>query len=152
MAERIRANVAASQRASASSKFDAWAKTFSPSQLPSRASVAFEARLPKSMYPGVPARNHFREANTQLLRAMDADSGFAKMMDGLIPGIRNQLVNPRSISTKPPKGWTWHHAVGEGRMQLIPSIHHWDSNLWPILHPPVNGQMKGGMSIWGGGY
>lgn len=100
------------------------------------------------MYPDVAARLHFREANTQLLRAMDSDAGFAQMMDDLIPGIRGQLELSRSISTRPPGGWTWHHAVEEGVLQLVPSKQHWDSVLWRILHP----DNRGGMSIWGGGY
>ena len=30
------------------------------------------------MYPGVSAGKHFQEANTQVLRAMDADAAFAR--------------------------------------------------------------------------
>ena len=43
------------------------------------------------MYPGVSAGKHFQEANTQVLRAMDADAAFARSMDDLIPGIRGML-------------------------------------------------------------
>lgn len=42
--------------------------------------MAFEAKLPSSMYPGVAARKHFQEANRQLLDAMNGDAGLAKMV------------------------------------------------------------------------
>ncbi len=100
------------------------------------------------MYPGVSAGKHFQEANTQLLKAMDADAGFANMMDDLIPGVRGMLERARSVSRKPPTDWTWHHSIDEGILHLVPSVQHWDPSLWKLLHP----NNKGGMSIWGGGY
>jgi len=112
------------------------------------ASVAFEVKLPTSMYPGVSVGKHFQEANTQLLRAMDSDPVFATMMNDLIPGVQGQLTKPRSVSRKSPTDWTWHHATDEGIMQLVPSVQHWDPSLWWMLHPGN----RGGMSIWGGGY
>lgn len=147
--QRVLANLDASKQVRESSRFDSWAFTFDPLRMPrNAASTAFEARLPSSMYPDVAARLHFREANSQLLRAMDADAGFAQMMDDLIPGIRGQLELPRSISTRAPHGWTWHHADEAGLLQLVPSNQHWDPVLWRILHP----DNKGGMAKWGGGY
>ena len=110
--------------------------------------MAFEAKLPSSMFPGVAARKHFQEANRQLLDAMNADAGLAKMMDNLIPGEKGMLQRPRSISAKPPTDWTWHHSVDEGVMMLVPSKQHWHPDIWSILHPGN----RGGMSIWGGGY
>ena len=105
------------------------------------------------MYPGVSAGKHFQEANTQVLRAMDADAAFARSMDDLIPGIRGMLERPRSVFRKPPTDWTWHHSVDEGVLQLTPSVQHWDPKLWQLLHPKqADGYSRGGMSIWGGGY
>ena len=43
-------------------------------------SVAYEVRLAANPYPGVSRGTHFREANNALLKAMESDSEFSKMM------------------------------------------------------------------------
>jgi hypothetical protein len=144
--QQVLANLENSRIARRSSGFREWADVFDPSRMPDEPWVAFEATLPSSMYPDVPARRHFQETNTQLLRAMD--SGEVVFSGGMERSIRQQLVKPRSTSAKPPMGWTWHHAINEGKLWLVPSKQHWSEELWPVLHPGN----KGGMSIWGGGY
>lgn len=112
-------------------------------------SVAFEANLPKSMYPGVSAQKHFQEANRQLLSYLKVDTKFANMIEELIPNIQTTLVRPRSISRNPPKDWTWHHHPDKpGVLQLVPFEQHYSPLLWTIFHPGN----KGGMHNWGGGY
>jgi hypothetical protein len=73
-------------------------------------------------------------------------------IEGMVGRVRQQLLRPRSISDDAPAGWTWHHAVAEGELWLTPSRQHWDSRLWSVLHPVIDGKNRGGMSIWGGGY
>lgn len=109
-------------------------------------SVAYQTLLGGSSYPGVSRAAHFQEANANLLREMNEDERFAQDMDCLIPGLRDQLQGPRTVSRRPPKGWTWHHATQEGVMQLVPRIQHQASGpLQQLFHP--GGQ--GGFNIWG---
>jgi RHS repeat-associated protein len=109
-------------------------------------SVAFEAKLPQGAYPGRSRAFHYQEANRTLVNAIDADPEFAKGMDELIPGVRQQLVGSKGgIATTPPKGWTWHHAGEEGIMQLVPTRQHQAPELRELFHPGG----KGGYAIWG---
>ena len=110
-------------------------------------SVAVETRLAASSYPGISRAAHFQEANANLLNQMNADVGFATLMDDLIPGIRGQLAGPRGgISRQAPSGWTWHHASEPGVMQLVPRVQHQaPGNIQNLLHEGG----RGGYAIWG---
>ncbi|MFS8101768.1 DUF6531 domain-containing protein [Lentzea alba] len=112
-------------------------------------SVAYEMNLPTSAYPGKSREHHFKLANTDLVNAMDNDPAFGKMMENLIPGLRNNLVGPRGgISDKSPAslGWTWHHHADAGRMQLVPKVQHKAKGaLQGLFHPGG----VGGFKIWG---
>lgn len=109
-------------------------------------STAFRTKLPSDTYPGGSYAQHFRAANKALVDVMVASPEFAKMMDELIPGIRNQLVGPRGgISPLSPEGWVWHHNVETGIMDLVPKGQHTPGSIfWNTLHP--NG--VGGMATW----
>lgn len=62
---------------------------------------------------------------------MGADPEFANSMEELIPGINRAL----DIGRVPP-GWTWHHAVDPGIMQLVPVEQHTAGSIfWDTLHP-----------------
>jgi len=77
---------------------------------------------------------------------MDSNAAFSQSVEGLIPGLRYQLVGPRSISRGAPTGWTWHRAAEPGVMQLVPRIQHTvPGNLQQLFHPGG----VGGYSIWG---
>ena len=77
---------------------------------------------------------------------MDSDAAFSQSMENMIPGLRDQLVGPRSISRGPPTDWTWHHATEPGVMQLVPRIQHTaPGDLQQLFHPGG----FGGYSIWG---
>ncbi|WP_198680497.1 RHS repeat-associated core domain-containing protein [Lentzea terrae] len=109
-------------------------------------SVAFEVQLKKTSYPGITREDHFQEANTMLLEAMDSDPAFATAMDDLIPGLRDQLSGPRAVSRKSPLNWTWHHALEPGLLQLVPRVQHKAAgNLQKLLHPG----RSGGFKKWG---
>lgn len=77
---------------------------------------------------------------------MDLDPAFASAMEDLVPGIRSQLIGPRSISRAPPASWTWHHAAEPGVMQLVPRAQHTASGPFQDLFHPGG---VGGYSIWG---
>lgn len=112
-------------------------------------SVAYETRLPRSAYPGRSRGHHFKEANRNLAAAMDADPAFGQLMESMIPGLRKAIVGPRGgISRRSPTslGWTWHHHVDPGRMQLVPTVQHEAGGaLQRLFHPGG----VGGFSIWG---
>ncbi len=110
-------------------------------------SVGFRAHLGRSSYPGKSRASHFREANRDLLRALDEDPVWAGRMETMIPGLRDQLANAGgTVARKPPTGWTWHHAADEGAMELVPSIQHTaPGRLQQLLHPSG----RGGYSRWG---
>ncbi|MEO3781403.1 polymorphic toxin-type HINT domain-containing protein [Micromonospora sp. B11E3] len=109
-------------------------------------SVAYETQLSPSSYPGVSRGRHFQEANANLLADMDADPEFDRMMESIIPGLRSQLAGPRAVSRRPPAGWTWHHHVDVGRMQLVPLGQHTGANPFQDLFHPGG---VGGYEIWG---
>ncbi|MGW0736274.1 DUF6531 domain-containing protein [Streptomyces sp. NPDC002851] len=110
-------------------------------------SVAYETYIPAQFFPGRSRGAHFQEANRALVREMDASPDFARMMDNLIPGIRDELVGPRGgISRRSPTDWTWHHAANPGQMQLVPRVQHSAAGrLQELFHPGG----VGGYSIWG---
>ncbi|MFS8070577.1 MAG: HNH endonuclease [Byssovorax sp.] len=48
-----------------------------------------------------------------------------------------------------PAGWTWHHAVEPGVLQLVPRSQHVTGSAWQsLLHPGG----AGGMVLWGSRY
>jgi hypothetical protein len=100
-------------------------------------SVAFRTELPEDAYPGLSRGAHFQIADRQLLQAMNDDPEFADMMEELSPGIRDELTRPSGgISRSSPAGWTWHHAMDEGVMELVPRIQHQASGpIQKVLHP-----------------
>jgi hypothetical protein len=92
---------------------------------------------------------HFREANQNLLDAMNGDSEFNDMMESIIPGIRNRITGPggRAVDESPSDlGWTWHHHVDPGRMQLVPVGQHTAGGPFAGLFHPGG---RGGFAIWG---
>lgn len=101
---------------------------------------------PGTAYPGKPRGFHFQQANRQLIEAMDADPGFAQQIESLIPGVRGQLVKPRSFSREPPTDWAWHHHADTGVLELVPRVQHEAAGrLQQLFHPGG----RGGMNIWG---
>nr|WP_246385189.1 hemagglutinin repeat-containing protein [Gluconacetobacter asukensis] len=107
-------------------------------------SVAFEAKLGPTSYPGVSRGAHFQEANEALLQAMEGDANFAQDMQDL--GISLQRSPTGRSPRTSPTDWTWHHAEAPGTMQLVPRSQHAPGSIFQdVLHP--NGQ--GGYSIWG---
>jgi hypothetical protein len=75
---------------------------------------------------------------------MKTDAEFAKTMEDLIPGISDFLKNtPRRSPTL--LGWTWHHNIETGVMELVPYSQHTSPLFQSLFHPGG----KGGMSIWG---
>lgn len=107
-------------------------------------SVAFETKLSGSSYPGFSRARHFQEANTNLLKSIESNEQFSKMMECL--GI-NVKRTPTGLAPRvPPAGWTWHHAQEIGTMQLVPRTQHTPGSIyWKTLHP----KGQGGYSIWG---
>ena len=110
-------------------------------------SVAFRTVLPEDAYPGLSRGAHFQAANRQLLQAMNDDPEFASMMEAMSPGIGDSLVGPGGgISRNSPAGWTWHHSMDEGVMELVPRIQHQAPGpIQDLLHPGG----VGGYSQWG---
>ena len=109
-------------------------------------SVAFETELSPTSYPGVSRYMHFKEANTALDAAMNADADFAATMDQL--GISVPRSPSGSILGTSPENWVWHHDTEAGIMQLVPKSQHPNipgGIFWETMHPGGNG----GFSIWG---
>jgi RHS repeat-associated protein len=112
-------------------------------------SVAYETRLSPNSYPGLTRGAHFREANQNLLDAMDSDADFDNLMESIIPGLRNRIqgAGGRAADESPSDlGWTWHHHVDPGRMQLVPMGQHSAGGAFRALFHPGG---RGGFSIWG---
>jgi RHS repeat-associated protein len=112
--------------------------------------VGYETDLPITSYPGQPRGLHFQDANRSLWDAMSGDPRFAADMEDMIPGITDFLTpGPRGgvpDTTPAALGWTWHHAVEPGKLQLVPvSQHRYGGPLQALLHPGG----IGGFKIWG---
>lgn len=78
----------------------------------------------------------FKECNSQLKDAIEKD-----------PELRNKFTKEQIediMDGKTPEGYTWHHDVETGKMQLVKSEDH-DRTVGGAAH-------TGGKSIWGGGY
>ncbi|MGL6316971.1 S-type pyocin domain-containing protein, partial [Vibrio sp. WXL103] len=107
-------------------------------------SAGFKTHLSSDSYPGVSRGRHYKEANENLLKAMENDSEFASQMKSL--GIKIERTSTGLAPRRPPKGWTWHHERENGAMVLVPrSQHTIGSEEWKVLHP----ENKGGYAIWG---
>jgi len=112
-------------------------------------SVGFEFKLADADIPRH-ENLHYRRANEALDKAMQADPQYARMMEDMIPGIR-EAVSSVGGRENPP-GWTWHHVsdrpLGQdpaGYLHLVPEYQHTPgSPFWKALHPTG----KGGYSIW----
>jgi RHS repeat-associated protein len=107
--------------------------------------VAHELMLPDE-YVVVKSRGtHDRVSNQLLSEALASDPNFAEGMESLIPGIREQIQIGGPRYARPPEGWSWHHHVDVGKMQLVPTIQHRSSLLSSLFHPGG----EGGWAIWG---
>lgn len=110
-------------------------------------SVAFRMKLPDDAYPGLSRGAHFKLANEQLSQAMVDDPELASMMEELSPGIGDSLTTSSGgFSRLSPAGWTWHHTMDEGWMELVPRLQHQASgDIQDLLHPgDVGGYRKWG--------
>jgi len=109
-----------------------------------RYSVAFDTELKATSYPGVSRGLHFREANEALLQAMEGDARLAQMMRSL--GVNLKRTATGAAPRTPPSGWSWHHSVQPGVMQLVPRAQHTSGSIfWDTFHPGGHG----GYAIWG---
>ncbi|MCP3925716.1 MAG: hypothetical protein GY714_24370 [Desulfobacterales bacterium] len=117
---------------------------------PRQYSTAFEMKLDTSLL-GRSRSVHFNRANEALDNALSADLEFAKIMDNLIPDVRQSIM--RKGGRKNPFNWTWEHASSStahgqiGIMRLVPSHQHTSgSRWWRILHRDSGA--SGGYSEW----
>lgn len=90
----------------------------------------YDAQLPKDMYESTD-RKQFKECNSQLSRAAADDPALrSRFSDEALEQIENGDT---------PDGYTWHHDVEEGKMQLVDTGTHQQTG------------HTGGRSLWGGG-
>ena len=110
-------------------------------------SVAYRMKLSNSSYPGLSRAAHFREANQELLRVMEANPEFAQRMEQMIPGITDFLRGSGIVPSRSPTslGWTWHHSIETGIMELVPYNQHISPLFQSVFHPDG----IGGYAIWG---
>lgn len=90
----------------------------------------YDAQLPKDMYEATD-RKQFKECNSQLSKAVADDPDLRSRFTG--DGLE-QIENGDT-----PDGYTWHHDVEEGKMQLVDTGTHQKTG------------HTGGRSLWGGG-
>lgn len=95
----------------------------------------FDVQLPENLLQESNPRQ-FKECNLQLKNAI------AKDLDLLKKFTKAQLED--IMDGKTPEGYTWHHDVETGKMQLVETKVH-DRTQGGAAH-------TGGKSIWGGGY
>ena len=114
-------------------------------------SVAFQTKIPSSLYPSsTGAWSHFKAANQALLDGIESDACFANTMQdlGITANSIPRLASGAASGGKIPN-FVWHHNLKPGIMELVPQIQHTNGSIfWNTMHPAG----KGGMSIWGGGY
>jgi len=100
-------------------------------------------RLPPELF--IESRHlHYQTANDALLSDMEQDPDFAEAMraQGVVLERTPTGLAPRT----PPPGWSWHHALTPGEMQLVPRDQHESgSALFRVVHPTK----KGGYATWG---
>lgn len=95
----------------------------------------FDAQLPEDLLKESNPRQ-FNECNRQLKEAIDND-----------PNLRSKFTEEQMediFDGKTPEGYTWHHDVEAGKMQLVETAKH-DRTQGGAAH-------TGGKAIWGGGY
>ena len=111
--------------------------------------VAFEVRLPKTLYPGFSRLSHYREANRTLAETLRSSAEFAAEIEALIPKLLQRITGPGGgIRDRAPTGWVWHHAVEVGVMQLVPKVQHTvGSQFWRLMHSFGKGLVFGD-NIW----
>jgi hypothetical protein len=96
---------------------------------------AFDAQLPDELLKESNPRQ-FNECNRQLKEAIESD-----------PDLRSKFTDEQIediMDGKTPEGYTWHHDVETGKMQLVETAKH-DRTQGGAAH-------TGGKAIWGGGY
>jgi len=107
-------------------------------------SVGFQTELKATSYPGSSRAAHFQEANKNLLTMMEKDVQFTRMVQDM--GVNLQRTATGLAPRTPPFGWTWHHDVESGVMQLVPRVQHTSGSIfWETMHPAG----KGGYFLWG---
>jgi hypothetical protein len=113
-------------------------------------SVAFQMELHFFDF-GRSRKVHFNRANAALYEALQKDPEFAKMMEALIPGLKDSVSSVGGRET--PEGWTWEHVSSpfadgkRGVMRLVPrSQHTAGSPWWRVLHPAKGA--AGGYAEW----
>ena len=107
-------------------------------------SVVFQMILDPSLYPGGSRPRHFQAANEALLVVMERNPDFATALReaGIILERTKRGLAPRTA----PPGYTWHHALDTGVMQLVPRYQHDPGSIFQkALHP----NRKGGFYFWG---
>lgn len=105
-------------------------------------SVAYHMKLDPADW-GRSDKVHFNRANAALDAAIQSDPHFAALMEELIPGVSNTVSRVNGRDT--PDGWTWHHAIEPGVMQLVPSEQHTAGSIfWDTFHPGG----VGGYALW----
>lgn len=91
---------------------------------------AYDAQLPEDKLKSTD-REQFKECNAQLKEAVEKDPELREKFD------EEQLEQIENGDT--PDGYTWHHDVDVGKMQLVDTETHQKTG------------HTGGRSIWGGG-
>ena len=101
---------------------------------PNAYSTVYEMKLKETSYPGTSRARHFQEANENLLRQMENDSTFKKVVEDM--GVKLERTPTGLAPRKPPEGFTWHHERESGLMRLVPRSQHTPgSSYWKVLHP-----------------
>ena len=90
----------------------------------------FDVQLPEEKYIGT-YEVHNKECNNQLHKSVNSNPEVAKQFNS------DQLEQIKNGDT--PEGFTWHHDIPEGRMQLVDRKLH------------ERARHTGGKAIWGGG-
>ncbi|BCG79497.1 HNH endonuclease [Mesorhizobium sp. 113-3-3] len=107
-------------------------------------SVVFETKLDSALYPNVSRPRHFQAANVALLVLMEREPDFAKILQEA--GINLQRTKRGLVPRRAPPGYTWHHDMKAGVMQLVPRSQHDPGTIFQkALHP----NRGGGFSLWG---
>lgn len=90
----------------------------------------FDATLPEDMYDASD-KKQFEECNRQLKEAIENNPELKNMFD------EEQIEQINNLET--PDGYTWHHDVEAGKMQLVDTETHQKTG------------HTGGRAVWGGG-
>ena len=94
----------------------------------------FEVQLPEDLWEAKDGAQ-FKESNKQLFEAILEDPELAKSFsEEQVQQIKDGMTNGSS-----PEGYTWHHDMEAGKIQLVDSDVHGDT------------RHTGGRALWGGG-